>query len=360
MVDRAGFLRVAIVWVSVLGAGVLAFFLLVLSPFIWTLLAWAAVLGGAGLAAIRWRAFGTTLAAWTLALCCGGWAIAEVIMAQRYRPVVPTTAEPSRPSLPPKAMSMLDDETGWTLRPNVKVEDLQYSPAPPYTIDAAGMRRVPDRPEAGPAVYLYGGSYTFGQGLPDEQTIAAQLQQVAGAWRVYNGGVCGYGACQSLCRMRRYDPAEATVVYLFIPPHMARDGVLEEWRAVCPDAPVFRLRDSKLVRGEAESERSHLARQVSRPARLADAAELTLAAIRAMRREAGRFLLVRFPCNSIREYEPHAERIVATCRAEGMAVLDLHAGPFPMESLYDHTSHPTAELARWAARRLHEHLAAMP
>ncbi len=97
-----------------------------------------------------------------------------------------------------------------------------------YRTGPDGTRRVPDRPDTGRTWHIFGGSYTFGNGLEDDQTIANQIQRRLPDTRVFNHGCAGYGtseAYQTLCDVLadRSDPA--VFIYLFLDDHFRRTAV---------------------------------------------------------------------------------------------------------------------------------------
>lgn len=67
------------------------------------------------------------------------------------------------------------------------------------TLDDDGRRITPCHPQAQNAVLLFGDSFTFGDGLQDDETFAWRLAGILGSdWQVFNYGVSGYGAHQAL------------------------------------------------------------------------------------------------------------------------------------------------------------------
>jgi hypothetical protein len=73
-----------------------------------------------------------------------------------------------------------------------------------YTIDTDGLRVTPASPEEARAstVLFFGCSFTFGEGLPDDQTLPYQVGiQSSGRYKIYNFGVGGYGSEQMLAAL---------------------------------------------------------------------------------------------------------------------------------------------------------------
>lgn len=100
------------------------------------------------------------------------------------------------------------------------------------TIDAAGRRITPLHDQARKAVLLFGDSFTFGDGLEDDQTFASRLSGLLGEqWQVFNYGVSGYGAHQVLAQIEsgripfetmRQDYGEIRAYFLTIRDHPRR------------------------------------------------------------------------------------------------------------------------------------------
>ena len=100
-----------------------------------------------------------------------------------------------------------------------------------YTIDDQGHRIQPPVGDPPPAesVLCFGGSFTYGTGLPDERTWPWRLQELLGdAYRVRNFAFLAYGPHQMLAALEG-GRVEATVaetprhaIYLAIPDHARR------------------------------------------------------------------------------------------------------------------------------------------
>ena len=67
-----------------------------------------------------------------------------------------------------------------------------------YSFDERGNRASsqPPDPQAHPQVIFLGGSFMFGEGLNDQDTLPSQFSMVAGR-RVVNAGMHGYGSHQA-------------------------------------------------------------------------------------------------------------------------------------------------------------------
>ena len=95
-----------------------------------------------------------------------------------------------------------DPELTWVNKKSVDTEargpDYSYQ----VKTNSLGLRGSELQPAPAGRILLLGDSYTFGSGVNDDETFAAQLQQQieatdAKGWHVVNAGVTGYGARQS-------------------------------------------------------------------------------------------------------------------------------------------------------------------
>lgn len=122
------------------------------------------------------------------------------------------------------------------------------------------MRFVPGRlanKNSDQNIILYGGSYVFGLGLNDEDTLGANLQAKVKNVNVYNLAIAGWGAHQllRLLELERLKPSLANnqggwVVYGLIQDHI--DRMLHHPRIVTympanPDSPYYQVRDKEIL-----------------------------------------------------------------------------------------------------------------
>lgn len=99
-----------------------------------------------------------------------------------------------------------------------------------YAFDAHSRRVVPvaGQDERERFIALFGGSFAFGEGVNDDETLAYHLAVRAPAHSVYNFGYSGYGPQHALVQLS--DPGVAEEIpqrpgiglYLFIPSHVRR------------------------------------------------------------------------------------------------------------------------------------------
>jgi hypothetical protein len=109
------------------------------------------------------------------------------------------------------------------------VYDVQYS------IDKNGFRVAPDSlKQSGPTVMFFGDSFTFGEGVNDEDTLPNAFSILSGM-RVLNFGIGGYGPHQMLRLLELDVPRKVTadfpylMVYTALEYHIGRAAGLSEW-----------------------------------------------------------------------------------------------------------------------------------
>ena len=165
-------------------------------------------------------------------------------------------------------ISRFDPDLGWAYLPNLSTVQRFGSEGRQVAIytDAMG-NRVADPgfhldPSA-PTVIFAGCSYTFGHGLPFEETFAGRLASAPGfPYQVLNLGVQGYGTDQSLVSLQQVLPKvnAKVVIYTFLLDHVKRNDNADR-RFIFPKArfPGTKPRFSVAADGSL--------RQVSRPHR---------------------------------------------------------------------------------------------
>lgn len=146
----------------------------------------------------------------------------------------------------PADWTVNDPELGYAARPNTIVKATATFAGQPiyrviYTIDADGARTTPMAP-AGADTYLFlGDSFVFGEGLDDNQTLAAQFARESGfRARTVNLAFSGYAANHLVRafetgRYDRYrDGKVKAVVTWIIPDHLRRVTGDAGWLAHAP------------------------------------------------------------------------------------------------------------------------------
>ncbi len=124
-----------------------------------------------------------------------------------------------------------DQEIGWVYVPN-KTTEQQFVPGQPeielYSdsigsrVGAPGLQHDPDAP----TILFLGGSYTYGFGLPYDETFVARLGEMPDfPYQTVNMGVEAYGTDQSMLLLKRHLSKFNTkvVIYTFIDNHIERN-----------------------------------------------------------------------------------------------------------------------------------------
>jgi hypothetical protein len=139
-----------------------------------------------------------------------------------------------------------------------------------YHRNAAGARVTPDsatEPADGRIVF-FGGSFTFGQGVQDDETLPNRVAQIASGWGVTNFGYPGHGPAHMLEHLqapgglRGLTNGRTIVVDVFIPDHVRRTiGSMRVATTWGRQFPCYELSDSGglLYRGTFENGRPELA-----------------------------------------------------------------------------------------------------
>jgi lysophospholipase L1-like esterase len=164
-------------------------------------------------------------AAWAgnLALLAGSLAVALVGAEVLLRVLLP-----SHQDVHPRGLYTADAVVGYAPTPGFRGTFLQPEYEAAITIGAAGLRGADSRPR-GSATYrivCLGDSFTFGQGVGDDEAFPAQLERLLAARfpgtdvQVLNAGVPGYGTVDELryleSRIAVLDPDLVVVQFLSV------------------------------------------------------------------------------------------------------------------------------------------------
>jgi hypothetical protein len=138
-----------------------------------------------------------------------------------------------------------DPRLGYRLRPNLDVTRQRDDAPWSFRTDSQGRRRVP-QPQDGTSentVVIVGDSLVFGDGVDDDETVAAHIARKG--FHVVNLGVPGYGTHQELLALRRYlEHSRADYVVTVVAANDF-DDVLSSYQHM-RHRPTASLRDSKL------------------------------------------------------------------------------------------------------------------
>jgi len=120
-----------------------------------------------------------------------------------------------------------------------------------YGIDRFGFRQSPRGPIGAPTFLFFGCSFTYGEGLDDDQTFPVQFaKEIPSQPTIVNLAFHGYGPHQMLFMLRHGIPdgaitgAIAAVFYLAIPDHVNRASGAHYWNV---HSPHFEPESSGLV-----------------------------------------------------------------------------------------------------------------
>jgi hypothetical protein len=134
-----------------------------------------------------------------------------------------------------QAVFRRDDWLGYALAPHMRVKasrrgkgQILYDVV--YSADAYGRRVAPLNDAAARPYFLlfFGDSFTFGEGVNDDETMPYYVAQLATQYKPYNYGLGGYGPQHMLARLQtegiraEVEEAEGILVYSFINEHISR------------------------------------------------------------------------------------------------------------------------------------------
>ena len=129
----------------------------------------------------------------------------EVYLRWKYPRALPHVVEITENGAP-ATWSVDDPVTGYKPRPGAAVRSVRKGRADGvvqydvrYTVDEHSRRKVAQHPEARKAVLFFGCSFTFGEGLTDEDTLPYRVnEKIGGEFQAFNFGYSGYGPHQFL------------------------------------------------------------------------------------------------------------------------------------------------------------------
>lgn len=123
-----------------------------------------------------------------------------------------------------------------------------------YTLDSMGRRVVPINNSATKHVLFYGCSYTYGEGVNDEETFAYRLGIMRNDLQLYNHAYSGYGPQHMLASLQFVKPStyvsqqQGYLIYMMLPEHVYRATgkpyYLQGWGS---SSPHYALEGDSLV-----------------------------------------------------------------------------------------------------------------
>lgn len=162
----------------------------------------------------------------------------------------------------PQPFNIEDPLLGYKPRPSSQVRSIQTFQGRPaydvvYSIDAFSRRMTPgqDGKHAARNLLFFGDSFTFGEGVNDDETMPFYVGQMSPSSQVYNYGYKGYGTHQVLAKLQggalpdEVPPARETMlIYVFIDEHVQRSiGALHSFKWAS-NTPYYVLEGDRLVR----------------------------------------------------------------------------------------------------------------
>ena len=128
-----------------------------------------------------------------------------------------------------------DDILGFKPKPNVRMRSTMTAKGKVlydavYSIDARSRRVTRSIPGAAQTQFaiFFGGSYTFGQGVNDSETMPYHFARLLPRYRPYNYGFCGYGPQQMLAKLQtgklpcEIDEPSGILIYILMEHHIRR------------------------------------------------------------------------------------------------------------------------------------------
>ena len=151
-----------------------------------------------------------------------------VEMTLRFRGISPWTYVEPLPSIQ-KMWSVNDPVLGWRMSPGDYSRQAGFN----NIVTSDGARATSTTPaNQASRIILVGGSFTFGSGVPDEQTYAWKLQSAFPNYHGQNFGTGGYGTYQSLLLAEEYFASSqkaGLVIYGYLNHHQHRNVANTSW-----------------------------------------------------------------------------------------------------------------------------------
>jgi len=163
-----------------------------------------------------------------------------------------------------KKSTFYDPDSDYTQGYSTRDTDLGYQPNPGvhssrkvasddsetiydvvYTVGPDGFRSTPSNEDKPISINLFGGSFTYGEGLNDKETLPYYLSETLGLG-VKNYGVHGYGMHQALAILQRDVPPKGKInIFLTAPWHALRSACKPGYAV---GTPRYALVDNALIR----------------------------------------------------------------------------------------------------------------
>ncbi len=247
-----------------------------------------------------------------------------------------------------------------------------------YTLDANGQRVVPVNDTASKHVLFFGCSFTYGEGVNDEETFAYRLGTQRADLQIHNYAYSGYGPQQMLAkleygRLHQYvTEPDGYLVYVLLPEHVYRASgepyYIQGWGSSSPhyafDADTLKYYESHMAWRPAYTSWhrflgwSGLGSIFTQLPSVYEQTDINLTvAICVKAKEQylsrfpnGRFVVAMFP---VEQSEVEVGQIMASLKDAGIEVWDLHTD-LRMADRYTipNDNHPSSEAHKEIARLL--------
>ncbi len=199
------------------------------APYIWLYLLWFVIFAYSALKG------GTTIRKISSLYICVLFLAFSTIETYLWWKSVPSSDIPSKHEEYPKnIIDRTDDLLGYAPRKNTvathfKKHGEKVDFLVDYTIDSNRLRKAPSYTSCKKSILFFGGSFTFGSGVEDYQTMPYLVGlETIEEYCVYNFGFRGYGPHQMLSSVENelvksiVKTAPKYVIYQFIPSHVKR------------------------------------------------------------------------------------------------------------------------------------------
>lgn len=112
-----------------------------------------------------------------------------------------------------------------------------------YQYDSRGRRVVPNQKSSDKHIIFFGGSYAFGEGLNDKDSLPAQTQELSDQ-KVYNYGLNGAGATFTAAileseKVKREVPEKKGVAFFIASDFQKQRGVISTYHDWCWNSPYY-------------------------------------------------------------------------------------------------------------------------
>jgi hypothetical protein len=137
-----------------------------------------------------------------------------------------------------------------------------------YTLDKFGKRETPHQSKLNSQrnsfAILFGGSFTFGSGVKDNETIAAYINNLQQEYQAYNFGIAGTAIHHSIDIINKTNISEqisqkkGVGIYVFIDAHIDRVAGRGFWSTFQTGLPYYYLDGEEVIREKSFTKGNYL------------------------------------------------------------------------------------------------------